>query len=64
MGQRYVLFLVARDDGTFIPVAPDGRLLETDGAVLEPLVDGPVAEELRGKTKEHVRQQTSRGGEK
>jgi hypothetical protein len=47
VGERYVLFLEPRGDGTFIPSAPDGRLrLGADGA--EPLIEGPVGEALRG----------------
>lgn len=43
-------------DGTFLPVGPDGRLrLSPMDASLEPLIDGPVAEALRGKTKSAVR---------
>ena len=45
--ERYVLFLEPRGDGTFIPSAPDGRLrLGADG--VEPLIEGPVGEALRG----------------
>jgi hypothetical protein len=47
-GERYVLFLEPRGDGTYIPSAPDGRLrLGADGEA-EPLIEGPVGDALRG----------------
>jgi hypothetical protein len=61
-GERYILFLFVRPDGLFIPVAPDGRLREDAQELLEPLIDGPVAEELRRKTKDDVRRKTESDG--
>ncbi|MDQ3933214.1 MAG: hypothetical protein M3340_01130 [Actinomycetota bacterium] len=50
-GQDYVLFLRQRqsNDGTVLPVAPDGRVALVDGR-LQPLIEGPVADEIRGKS--------------
>lgn len=50
-GELYVLFLRQRksNDGTVLPVAPDGRLAVVDG-LLQPVIEGPVADEVRGKS--------------
>lgn len=62
-GQTYVLFVRRRlndegtglnRDGTWLPAAPEGRLVERRDEKLHPFVDTPVAEELDGKTAEQV----------
>lgn len=52
LGERYALFLRTRAaaDGTLLPVAPDGRLRITPGGTLQPLIEGPVADALSGKS--------------
>jgi hypothetical protein len=54
-GERYVLFLEPRvngsgqrEAGTFVPVAPDGRLQVVAGKV-EPVIEGPVGRANRGR---------------
>lgn len=47
VGERYVWFLDRGRDGQFGLAAPDGRLRVDDGR-LAPVIDGPVANELRG----------------
>jgi hypothetical protein len=53
VGERYLLFLEPRHDetgkldGTYIPVAPDGRMEQVAGQ-LKPEIRGPVAERLEG----------------
>lgn len=60
-GEQYFLFLRSRGDGTFIPAAPDGRLLLDEHGLAQPLIEGPVGEQLRGKNKAEIAR-ASRGG--
>ena len=50
VGEEYVLFVEPREDGTFIPVAPDGRLRETAGGTVQPVIDGPLGDQLQGES--------------
>jgi hypothetical protein len=59
VGERYMLFVEPRlndagttphPDGTWMPVAPDGRLERLSSGVLDAQVAGPVAAELDGET--------------
>lgn len=65
VGERYVLFVREREGeaGTYLPVAPDGRLLEKANGELEPLIDGAVDEDFEGDTpaeaEREVQQETS-----
>jgi hypothetical protein len=54
VGQRYVIFVTPRPDGTYLPTAPDGRLLERPSGEVEPVIDGPVAEQVDGSTPAEV----------
>lgn len=55
VGERYVLFLEPHgESGTYIPSAPDGRVeLDAHGQA-DPVIGGPVAAELEGKTTEQI----------
>jgi hypothetical protein len=55
VGEAYVLFLEPQGEpGTWIPVAPDGRLaLDAEGEA-EPVIAGPVARDLQGLTPEQI----------
>lgn len=55
VGETYVLFLEPQGEpGTYLPVAPDGRLeVGADGAV-DPVIEGPVGSELEGMTPEQI----------
>lgn len=48
LDQRYALFLQQRPDGAYIPAAPDGRLEIVSGKA-QPVISGPLGEQLRGK---------------
>lgn len=70
VGRRYVVFIEPRmaddgsgrhPDGSYLASAPDGRLLEQDGR-LEPLSDGPVADELEGMTPAALERELEGGG--
>ena len=52
VGERYLLFIRKREasDGTYLPVAPDGRLLIEPDGELKAFVDGPGRDRLEGKT--------------
>jgi hypothetical protein len=52
VGERYALFIRPRknDPGTYVPVAPDGRLRESGKGRLDGFIPGPVLNALRGKT--------------
>jgi hypothetical protein len=59
VGERYLLFVRPRlnddrtapnPDGTYIAVAPDGRLEKLPSGELDAQIPGPVAEELDGAT--------------
>jgi hypothetical protein len=59
VGERYLLFVLRRHndegtapnpDGTWLPVAPDGRLERTSSGELSAQIAGPVAQELDGDT--------------
>lgn len=54
VGERYLLFLVPRADGTYVPVAPDGRLLVTSTGAIEPVIQGDVANEVAGDSVQDV----------
>lgn len=72
VGQTYLLFARPRmndagtalnADGTWLPVAPEGRLLEKPSGELHPFVETPVAETLEGKTIEEVDQRVDEVGQ-
>ncbi len=59
VGERHLLFIERRlnvagtdlnEDGTWLLVAPDGRLEELSSGELDAAVDGPIAEDLEGET--------------
>lgn len=54
VGETYTLFLIERPDGLYLPVAPDGRLLES-GSGLEPKIPGPVGSALRGQGRDALK---------
>ena len=54
VGERYVLFVEPRGDGTYFMTAPDGRLIIVDGTV-QPVAAGEMAEKVRGKSVEAIR---------
>jgi hypothetical protein len=59
VAETYVLFLEPRDGepGTYVPSAPDGRLeLDAQGEA-DPVIAGPVAQELEGQTPEQIEQE-------
>lgn len=62
LGERYVLFVTEKQDepGTYIASAPDGRLLEDARGRLEPLIEGPVGEQLDGDTPREAERQAER----
>jgi hypothetical protein len=60
VGETYTLFLIERPDGLYLPVVPDGRLLESDSG-LEPRIEGPVGEDLKGKTKNDLKVLLAKG---
>jgi len=49
-GERYVLFIRPRagESGTYLPVAPDGRLRLDAGDDAEAVIGGPVRHEVEG----------------
>lgn len=49
VGERYVLFLSSREDGTYIVISPEGRYEVTDGFI-DPVSDRMMAEALRDAT--------------
>jgi len=53
VGERYLLLLTesTSQPGLYVPPAPDGRMLVVDG-VVQPLIAGPIAETLGGRTEE------------
>lgn len=59
-GERYLLFMEPRldgagqPDGSYIPVAPDGRLTVDADNVLHEVIDGPVGDTLEGQRLEAV----------
>lgn len=57
-GETYALYLTERDDGAYLPVAPDGRVKIVDGKA-EPLIPGPVAEEIEGDSAESLENQST-----
>lgn len=61
VGERYVLFLRPRqsEPRTYMPSAPDGRLLEGEEGEVAPTIEGPVADELAGDTPAEVEDQVS-----
>jgi|GEM_PF-4728866 len=70
VGRHYVLFVRPRladdgsgrhSDGTWLPAAPDGRLVEQGGTV-EPLIEGPVGEQLDGKSVAAVEREVDSSG--
>jgi hypothetical protein len=58
VGETYVLFLEPRDGepGTYVPVAPDGRLAIDAQGEADAVIAGPVAQELEGQTPEQIDQ--------
>lgn len=55
VGETYVLFLAPQGEpGTYIPVAPDGRLAVDSQGKAEPVIAGPVADEADGKSSEQI----------
>ncbi len=57
VGERYTVFARPRrdtDDGSWIIVGPDSRVRETSAGTFEPLIPGPIAEELSGDTKDEI----------
>ena len=58
VGEHYVMFVERRtdpNDGTWLPIGPDGRLKLDKDKRIKPLIDGPVASELAGKSKDDVK---------
>jgi hypothetical protein len=60
VGESYVLFLEPQGEaGTWIPAAPDGRLeLDAQGEA-DPVISGPVSDDLEGKTPEEIEEEAS-----
>jgi hypothetical protein len=60
VGESYVLFLEPQGEaGTWIPAAPDGRLeLDAQGEA-DPVISGPVADDLEGKTPEEIEEEAA-----
>jgi hypothetical protein len=60
VGESYVLFLEPQGEaGTWIPAAPDGRLeLDAQGEA-DPVISGPVSDDLEGMTPEEIEQEAS-----
>ena len=58
--ETYTLFLIERPDGLYLPVAPDGRLLESASG-LEPKIEGAVGNDLKGKSKADLKVQLAKG---
>ena len=54
VGQRYLLFLMARDDGTYRVVSPEGRYQIRAGGKLEPVSEKEFSVTLRGAGLESV----------
>ena len=50
VGEQYLLFIEPRGDGTYLPVAPDGRVRITPTATVAPLIEGAVAAEIGGRS--------------
>lgn len=48
VGQRYLLFLMSRDDGTYLVVSPEGRYQVKAGGRLEPASEKEFSVTLRG----------------
>jgi hypothetical protein len=66
VGERYLLFVRRRltddesapnPDGTWLPVAPDGRLERLPSGRLDAELPGPVADQLDGDTVSQARQE-------
>jgi hypothetical protein len=65
VGRRYVLFVEPRQnadgtgpnpDGSYLAVAPEGRLALDESNQAQPLIDSPVANELQGMTPDQIDQ--------
>jgi hypothetical protein len=54
-GESYLLFLEPQGEpGTYIPAAPDGRIeLDAQGEA-DPVIPGPVAEQVEGESTEQI----------
>jgi hypothetical protein len=65
VGEKYLMFVSPRpeDPGTYLPVAPDGRI-KLIGGNLRPLIEGAVAASLGGRATAEAKQLTvaARGG--
>jgi hypothetical protein len=48
VGQRYLLFLMSRDDGTYLVVSPEGRYQVKAGGRLDPVSEKDFSVTLRG----------------
>jgi hypothetical protein len=61
VSERYVLFVRRRDasDGTYLPVAPDGRLRVESSGRLKAFIDGPATDRLEGKTVDQADQEVA-----
>lgn len=70
-GERYLVFVRPRlgadgephPDRSWLPVAPDGRLERLSSGELQPLIEGPVADELGGETVREAGQEIAQAQE-
>ena len=62
LGERYVLFIRPRDGepGTYLPVAPDGRLRIDAGGDAKAVIGGPVRREIEGRSVTEIESEVSR----
>jgi len=62
IGERYVLFIRPREGepGTYLPVAPDGRLRLDAGRDAEAMIGGPVGREVEGRSVPEIESEVSR----
>jgi hypothetical protein len=59
-GERYVLFLRPYGEpGTYVPAAPDGRIGLDSMGEADPVIGGPVSQELDGLTPEEIAEEAS-----
>lgn len=54
VGERYVLFMVGRGDGSWIPVGPDARVVAHPDGRLQTFISGPLGTSLASMTLSEV----------